>query len=287
MNAMTRITTAVLFSGTLLATGDVRAQIVPQAAGAPQIAGDDRAPLTINDPRPLMYAALALEAKYGVVVTYEDPRYAYAADLVDIRHPDVAKAQPGLRAFSPVAKTLVLDRAAWPAAASPDEVVALAQGILKQHHASGGGAATFRLKRTGDAIHIIPSKARDEKGRPVDQESILDVSIAPSAQHVNGFKALMAVAESVGQRTGTQVLVGNVPLNLLTRYDCDLGGAEEEARTVLTRVLEGTGRKLSWQLGYTPTGPKGAAYYLSIHAVDNPQRPTGTPAVRRQDRRPQ
>src|SRR5712691_5723123 len=40
--------------------------------------------LSVQDPRPVAKAIVMLEARYGWIVTYEDPRYAYADDIADV-----------------------------------------------------------------------------------------------------------------------------------------------------------------------------------------------------------
>ena len=52
--------------------------------GAPVAAQGTDQSVVINDPRPLAEAVLMLEAKSGQVITYEDPRYVYQDDVVDI-----------------------------------------------------------------------------------------------------------------------------------------------------------------------------------------------------------
>ena len=54
--------------------------------------------LSVNDPRPVALAAETLEKKYGWIVTYEDPPYAYDGDLVDVTEKvrkDLDKFKPG------------------------------------------------------------------------------------------------------------------------------------------------------------------------------------------------
>jgi hypothetical protein len=40
--------------------------------------------LAVESPRPIATAVQTLVSRYGVVITYEDPRYAYAGDLQDV-----------------------------------------------------------------------------------------------------------------------------------------------------------------------------------------------------------
>jgi hypothetical protein len=43
-------------------------------------------PLRVNDPRPLAQLMSQLQEAYGFVVTYEDPRFASASDLVAVKN---------------------------------------------------------------------------------------------------------------------------------------------------------------------------------------------------------
>jgi len=56
--------------------------------------------ISVNDPRPLSEAILKLEKATGQPITYEDPSYAYSADIVDrsdsFRHPPGVKIVPDL-----------------------------------------------------------------------------------------------------------------------------------------------------------------------------------------------
>src|SRR5258708_724482 len=54
------------------------------ADSAKLTAGADTSTLTISSGRPLMRAALILQALYGYVITYEDPRFSNPDDVVDI-----------------------------------------------------------------------------------------------------------------------------------------------------------------------------------------------------------
>lgn len=57
---------------------------------------------------------------------------------------------------------------------------------------------------------------------------------------------------AVSESTGTEVLVGTVPLNLFVHANVREGASNETARTVLMRTLGAVGRPLSWQLFCQP-----------------------------------
>ena len=43
-----------------------------------------REDLLVDDPRPMAAALEELTRRYGTIITYEDPRYLYAADIKDV-----------------------------------------------------------------------------------------------------------------------------------------------------------------------------------------------------------
>jgi hypothetical protein len=54
--------------------------------------------LALDDPRPLAQAVLELEAQFGLLITYEDPAYAFKGDISDVTatvRRDLDKYQPG------------------------------------------------------------------------------------------------------------------------------------------------------------------------------------------------
>jgi len=220
--------------------------------------------VAIYDSRPVAKAILMLEANSGQVITYEDPRYAYPDDVVDMTDPEYAKQHPNQKMLDPKPRVLTLDAQTLSPANRVNDPALLTQSVLDMQAASGVGGA-FRQVQTGAFTHVFPSQIRDIHGNWVEQGSLLDVPITLPEQKTDGLQALQAIVQAITDATHMEVIVGATPWNLLAQHQCDLAATNEPARTVLMRVLAGTNRKLSWRLLYDPGFQ---SYALNIHDVD-------------------
>jgi hypothetical protein len=227
--------------------------------------------LSVQDPRPLAKALDTLEAKYGWVITYEDPRYAYEEEIVDvtdtIRNP-LHKNMPGqlTRVLVPKGGYLAIDYNVMADTGLPIDREAVIQHLLDVNSANGN-AGQFRLERTGNVLHVIPTASKNRSGEWSTQESVLDAVISLPEEERSSTKTVDAICAAISHTTNTQLGAGTIPLNQFLQHRDQHGAINEKARNVLLRTLENTGTNLSWRLFYDP-GIK--MYALNIHQVPSP-----------------
>src|SRR5215470_14748668 len=101
-----------------------------------------KAHLSVQDARPLAKAIEVLEGHYGLVITYEDPRYAHSSEISDVTlsvRRDLDKFKPGEapRVLIPKGGTLALDYDVVSDAGRPGIRRAVVQELLRAYAASG------------------------------------------------------------------------------------------------------------------------------------------------------
>ena len=103
--------------------------------------------LTVESPRPVAKAVETLVAKYGSLITYEDPRYEYAGDLQDATsrvRQDLDRYPPGHapKVVVPLGGRLTVS------SSSTDVATILQQIVQSSDHGH------FRVQQTNNIFHI-------------------------------------------------------------------------------------------------------------------------------------
>lgn len=227
--------------------------------------------LSVEDGRPLAKAIETLQAKYGWVITYEDPLYVHFSEIADVtemvRNP-LHKSRPGqaTRVLVPKGGALVIEYDVMPDTGLPVDREAILRKLLETNSANGN-PGRFRLEKTGEVLHVISTASKSTAGTFAPQESVLDAVITLPAEERSGLQTLEAICAAVRQATQTPVVVGTIPLNLFLQHRDQQGAASEKARDVLLNTLKRTGMNLSWRLLY---GPGTKMYVLNIRQVPPP-----------------
>jgi hypothetical protein len=220
--------------------------------------------IEVNDPRPLAAAIAELERRHGWVITYEDPPYEYATEVRDVTG--------AVRKDSDRSKTVLIPNGGpfaftYPAGMTQAraEPVAVLAALLEAYHSSGN-PGTFRVVRD-DVFHVLPASSLDARGVAVRRVSPLDtrVRVRVDGESANAFDMLRAILRATSEATGTNIIVGTVPQNLLIQTKVQQPPANTTARTALLRTFATTRRNLSWQLFCQP-GTNTCA--LNVHIVD-------------------
>jgi hypothetical protein len=128
-------------------------------------------------------------------------------------------------------------------------VAHLVDKILEGHAVRDGGGR-FRVLRTGDVLHVVPSSVKDRQGNWGEQRSPLDARISLPRQEQSGLQMLDAVCAAVSGVEHVHVVAGMEPINLLRQYRAILSADNEPARLVLLRVLQGAHKNWTWSLLY-------------------------------------
>lgn len=225
---------------------------------------------SVSDARPVAFAARMLEKTYGWIITYEDPPYENESDLVDVtettRH-DLDKYKPGEapKVFAPKGGSFAFEFDVNVATNKPSDPGLVIQQMLDAYAVSGH-PGIFGMDKDAERFHIIAHASKNKSGVLVSRQSLFDASITIAAQKRDGLQLLNAFCAAVSAASGTHVIVANVPLNLLHRYQTEAGARNQNAREFLTHELDQMTDHpiLSWQLFYDATSK---TYYLNIEAI--------------------
>src|SRR5882672_121153 len=179
----------IVVVGSFIVVGSVgrgpRTNLMTKPNGAkisePEIQRKEKITLSVEDPRPVAKAIVMLEAKYGWIITYEDPRYINASDLSDVTEEvrkDLAKFRPGKapRVLIPKGGTLTFDYDVVVDTNRPSDQMLVLQRLLAAR-AESGNSATFRIEKAENIVHIIPNTVKDASGKLASNKSLLDTVI--------------------------------------------------------------------------------------------------------------
>jgi len=275
----------VLFLG-LISVAIIPGFAARQRSGFQQVAKDvpnmpvrqetEKVSLSVQDPRPVAKALEELEARYGWVITYEDPLYLHSSETTDatalVRN-DLGKYRNGAapRVLIPAGGSLSITYDVMSDTKLPLDREAVIQKVLNAHQPMGS-VGRFRLEqeKDGQMLHAIPTVTKNSSGVLLPQTAVLDTFISLSEGDRTSLQTLEAICDAVSQVTQTKVVVGTVPLALFMRQRDREGVLNQKARDVLVQTLERTrgSENLSWQLLYDP-GMK--MYVLNIHTVSAPK----------------
>jgi hypothetical protein len=214
--------------------------------------------IAVNDVKPLFRAVYELEKLCGCPITYEDAPLENAADVVEVSAGAVAGRrglyQRGgkLEVSYPVDSLDVSDNV--------ERAVREIVRIYEDQKLPG----VFRVERDGAMLHVIPDSVRSKDGLPAPTSSVLDALISFPQQERSGLEAINAVLDAVRSAGGTDVDLGEVPMNLLASHRVSVGAHNDLARTVLARILSTHAVPLSWGIGYDISTKR---YGISIHPV--------------------
>jgi hypothetical protein len=225
--------------------------------------------LSVEAPRPLAAAAALLESRFGWMITYEDPIYDASTDAVDVTE-EVSRSPPSPgdadRVLVPRSGKIRVEIV--PPGNQPLDAKAALDQVLEAH-AAAGNAGVFRLEQQGRLLHIIPRGVNDRRGRLVEQTPLLNLSITaqPRRGGNRGRSGLVVLEEIIRALNGddrAEVSIGVAPGNLLQQHRSRLKARDEEARSVLRRLVLELERDVSWRL-YNDPGT--ASFVLNLHLV--------------------
>jgi hypothetical protein len=230
--------------------------------------------LAVESARPIATAVQALVDRFGVVITYEDPRYAYKGDLQDVTEQvrkDLDRYPPGRapRVIVPKGGKLTVK-------ARSADVAAILEQLIRVQSTTGQGGH-FRVEHTGDAFHVVPTESRDRDGNWAVNRSILDIPISLPIQDRAYQEMIAVICKALSAAAHTRIWIGSgvggglMSINGPPQYR--LGANNEPARSVLMRALTAVAAdrgKLTWVLFYGDD-----SFALSILTVPDQHYGTG------------
>jgi hypothetical protein len=217
---------------------------------APVVVAPVIAHLDVEGPRPVAHAIDELTSRYGYFITYEDPRFTYAADI---------------KSAAPLGGALSVSYPVAPGSGEPVDAAALIRRVLETQ-AAGGSGGVFRLQQSGGQFHVTPSRVRDGGGDWIAHGSVLDVRISiPEGQRtIDQMLQLICAAVTTGANVRVELGASPSSVRAFTSGVWQLGARNEVARDVLLRTLGATKRQIVWQLLYQPDV---RAYSLNLRLI--------------------
>jgi len=224
--------------------------------------------ITVQDPRPVAAAVLELDKRYGWRITYEDPPYVYYGDITEVT---------GINRQVPVQSQSELQAAQQPASqrtlvpnggsltftlpsADPGELGAV-EALLKSYNESHRGFE-FAVVHGAGLLHVVRRKARGLSGNLEPVKPVLDTVITIEPRERTSEALIEEVLKKVSIATNTNVGMGTISFNMLTRTKTSIGGSGRTARLILEQWMLERRSRFSWRLLYEPDYDKG--YDLNI-----------------------
>jgi hypothetical protein len=221
--------------------------------------------LSFDSGRPVGDAIRALFKQHPIVITYEDPRYEYQADIKDATA--IARSPENLRrpgaVLVPRGGPLAISYEISIETENPVDLGSTLQKVVDAQYASQSGGR-FHVLQLGNVFHVVPAEVRNSKGVWTTQSSILDTRITLPNKELAGDDMLRAITNAVSEATGIYVGLGTLSMNLFHNYTGYLEASDEPARDVLIRVLHSINHRLTWRLLY---GPDVKKYAMNITLV--------------------
>ena len=210
--------------------------------------------------RPLLQAVDALQEKYGWIVKYEDPQYPAAIGGAatppsppNRRHPNARNSE--MTGFSVEFNVTANSR--------PDEQTVLALVVDANNQSNDAGQFELRKEKDGSFV-VVGVGVRSPQGETSSQQPILDSLISLEAERRSTRETIALICQKVSQLSKIQVTANDAADSLSGRAIVVVGGADVQARTLLSRILASMGRNLYWRLLYDSSAK---SYELSISSL--------------------
>ena len=215
----------------------------------------------VEDPRPVSKAIEILETECRCVITYEDPLYT-ASQVEDATARVRRDGKSTSRVFVPTSHFFEFAHDHPAATVARRNIAPSVEALLAAVHQSGT-ASRFRVDRSDTVLHVVP-----ERG------SILQVAVSLPDTEGRADRMVFALLDAVNKATGAEIVVGNIPMAHMVRSTIRVTANKEPAQQVLTRILQATGRKVTWHLFYDYTLK---SYFLNLSFVDPARCPATGP----------
>ena len=230
---------------------------------------------SVTDPRPLEIAAILLQRKLGVPISYEETAWVYAGDLVNASTLPGNEKLSGTGPLVPRLTKLDLTIPMTPSALATVAPETLAQQAIDSHR-SYGNPGDFKVVRFGDGeLSIVIDKATTKEGRLVAQNAPLDTRISFPEADRSLLDTLNLIVKGIAAKSQMQLLLGpSAPPRYFVEKKIRVGAQDEPARNVLARALRIPGNtKLSWHVTSAPASPtpsssKDTPYFFVLMPVE-------------------
>jgi hypothetical protein len=234
--------------------------------------------ISSNKPRGIMDILQQLEQTYGWRITYEDPPYESADDLVDAASSGYKAANPGAAFLIPRPRliTISFEEPTDPKVVADKQ--AAIDAIIARAVQNGGGS--FTVLHNGDFSHVFPKAVKKTTGETSTLVPLLDTPVSlPAAMRTVG-EAVEAVLSQVSRLRGMSIAEGTIPTNLFRNQTEMTEAHNEKARDVLVRFFEDANGdflikglfpiRVTWHLLYDANEH---GYFFNAHVIYLPRGP--------------
>jgi len=207
----------------------------------------------VDDPRPVAKAMALLSRRLGWNITYEDPVYVNADDLLVL-------TKGGKRSSIPRwGRVRLPDEAVM--ATAQENPVAFLGSVIATEEMSRGRVKRFKVLRSESMFHVVPDQVLDAAGRWQTAVPIFDTTITISHPAVSLNEFLEILCENLSAVSPTKVITATIPRGPAAQTMLPAQERTARARTLLVEALSRTELPLKWLLMYDPPS---ATYYLSV-----------------------
>jgi hypothetical protein len=227
---------------------------------AQNLLGQTRATtIAVNDYRPLAAAVSQLEQLSTIPINFEDVRFDFPGDQIDVTAQNVTPAsqqlalQEGLGPVKdiaprggPLSATIAVDAASGKL--KDANALAAALNSVLSAYAGSNLPGAFSVENYNGAFFVAPTAMRDASGATVAVSSVLSTPITLSVKQGIAAEVLNQILSQVYKRSGFKIEAGSVPMNGLAMGRVTFDAVQEPANHVLMWLLNSL-------LGYGPVLP--------------------------------
>lgn len=205
------------------------------------------ASVTSTDPRPLWDALNAMGREYGWVIDYEDPIYSETTESIPTHNSKWESLHPGRFSRIPAGKSFTAKFHEDSTTANSSSFrLTVIQKVVQDYNASDN-PGTFQV-RVGSRNRIdVIGYSRASKD---NQRSLLDTPITFNAANLSTMEALSSFVGVLSVKSGTKVVLGTMPWNVLAQSSVTVSGDTLPARKVLADICDSANVELMWGLLY-------------------------------------
>jgi hypothetical protein len=198
----------------------------------------------VNDPRPLAAASDRIEKLSGLPVNYEDGPYVNAADLQDVTSKVLTPSQIGAAGPNfhvivprggPLSAVITVDPTTG-GLGTLSAVQAAAEAFVNNQASTYG--QLFSVGQVNGCVFISPSKLKNIVGSLQPITPVFSANISFPQEKRTGYGTLKLILQSVLEATGSKVGIASAPLKAFAETNVTIRANNEDARTVLTRLLQ-------------------------------------------------
>lgn len=194
--------------------------------------------VSIRSARPMSVAAEIARERFGVPVSYEDPKTLFPSDVVDETAEAVRQRNPNVRALGQKRENLELQLPAERGEGRPkrEQALQFLRAAVREQ-ISRGNNGDFEILENKFGLVMVPKSARGRSGKLEIQPSPLETRITITPVHLNAEECLKAIVEAVSAASGEKVTIGLLPSNYVVQTAGTCEASNEPARDAVLRAI--------------------------------------------------